>query len=82
MFISFFFSYCYFPIDYNCFVNLLGKTRVLIDNAGLTKPDEVVEILALYYWPKAPSPLLQTEIKVPFFFLQVAPFLQMIFVLC
>jgi hypothetical protein len=59
-----------------------GKTRVLIDNAGLTKPDEVVEILALYYWPKAPSPLLQTEIKVPFFFLQVAPFLQMIFVLC
>jgi len=48
--------------------------------AGLTKPDEVGEILALYRL-KSLSLDYKTKLKSPCFFLQVALFLQIIFVL-
>ena len=48
--------------------------------AGLTKPDEVGEILALYRL-KSLSLDYKAKLKSPCFFLQVTLFLQIIFVL-
>jgi len=49
-------------------------------HAGLTKPGEVGEILALYQM-KSPSLDSKAKLKSPCFFLQVTPFLQIICVL-
>jgi hypothetical protein len=46
--------------------------------SGLTKPGEVGELLALYQL-KSPSLNAKAKFKSPCFFLQVAPFLQIIF---
>jgi hypothetical protein len=48
--------------------------------AGLTKPGEMGEILALF-WLKSLSLNYKAKLKLPCFFLQVTLFLQIIFVL-
>jgi hypothetical protein len=49
-------------------------------SSGLAKPGEVGEVLALYQL-KSPSLDSKAKLKSPCFFLQVAPFLQIVFVL-
>jgi len=48
--------------------------------SGLTKPGKVGEILALYQL-KSPSLDSKVKLTLPFFFLEVAPFLQIICIL-
>ena len=55
--------------------NLLSQSKV---RAGPTKPGKVGEILALYQLKSLDS---KTKLKLNCFFLQVAPFLQIICVL-
>ena len=53
---------------------------LLFLDPGLTKPGEVGEILTLFQL-KLPSLDSKVKLKLPCFFLQVAPFLQTIFIL-
>ena len=59
------------------FKNVLKMAIVV---AGLTKPGEMGEILALF-WLKSLSLDYKAKLKLPCFFLQVTLFLQIIFVL-
>jgi hypothetical protein len=61
-------------------VKHFGPTKLFFDNTGLTKPGEVGEILALYQL-KSHSLDSKVKLKLPCFFLQVAPFLPIICVL-
>jgi hypothetical protein len=59
---------------------LIKYKLATLKGAGLTKPDEVGEILSLYRL-KSLSLDYKAKLKSPCFFLQVTPFLQIIFVL-
>jgi hypothetical protein len=67
------------PVKKNDSFSFYLSIAVLL--AGLTKPGEVGEIIALY-WLKSLSLDYKAKLKVPCFFLQVTIFLQIIFVLC